>query len=321
MDKLLKLPVCSNERTSSLRFVFDKINAHIRGLMSLGVAPDQYGSLLIPIIMTKLPSDVRLRIARQSEEEVWKIEDLLEVIKLEVEGRESSEGNRVNPQRSQTCTPNPRCTNHSNSTASSLFTSSGKVQCVYCGKDHFSASCSKISSVTDRKSILLKSGRCFNSLRTNHKSRDCSSPKNCRFCDRRHHQSICEARAENPTPNAENPTSNAENPTSNTESNAVTNTANGLKGKCTILLQTAQAIATNESARTSRKVRVLFDSGRSQRSYITEKLQSQLHLKPIRCEKLSLNTFRDNQFKSQSRSVFKLYLCIPGSQEKLKLWS
>ena len=170
MDELLKLPVCSNERTSSLRFVFDKINVHIRGLTSLRVAPDQYVSLLIPIIMTKLPSDVRLRIARQSEEEVWKIEDLLEVIKLEVEARESSEGNRVNPQRSQTYTPNPRCTNHSNSTASSLFTSSGKVQCVYCGKDHFSASCSKISSITDHKSILLKSGRCFNCLRTNHKS-------------------------------------------------------------------------------------------------------------------------------------------------------
>ena len=49
---------------------------------------------------------------------------------------------------------------------------------------------------------------------------------------------------------------------------------------------------------------------------MTEKLQSQLHLKPIRCEKLSLNTFGDNQFKSQSRSVFKLYLCRPGSQEK-----
>ena len=74
MDELLKLPGCSSEKASSLCFIFDKIIVHIRGLTSLGEASDQYGSLLILIIMTKLPSDIRLRIARQNNEEVWKIE-------------------------------------------------------------------------------------------------------------------------------------------------------------------------------------------------------------------------------------------------------
>ena len=97
MDELLKLPGCSSEKASSLHFIFDEINVHIRGLTSLGMASDQYGSLLIPIIMTKLPSDIRLRIARQNNEEVWTIEDLLDVIKVEVETRESSEWIRVNP--------------------------------------------------------------------------------------------------------------------------------------------------------------------------------------------------------------------------------
>ena len=304
MDELLKIAGCNNDRSSSLRFVFDKINVHVRGLASLRVVSKQYGSLLIPIIMSKLPNEVRLRIARETKEEVWKIGDLLQVIQAEVEAREASENIKVNPARQ--AVPGQRFSNNPGATASSLFSGSGKIQCVYCGKDHFSASCSKISNISDRKDILLKAGRCFNCLRTNHKSRDCSNPKNCRFCHRRHHQSICEVHAEKP----------AHNPEPNPESNSVTNTTNSLKGKCTILLQTAQAIATNQSEGVSRQVRVLFDGG-SQRSYITKRLQSKLHLKPIRCEKLYLNTFGDNKFKSQNRDILKLFLHRPGSQDKI----
>jgi hypothetical protein len=48
MDELLKVQPCSNERSSSIRFVYDKIRVHVRGLEALGVTPEQYGSLLIP---------------------------------------------------------------------------------------------------------------------------------------------------------------------------------------------------------------------------------------------------------------------------------
>ena len=99
MDEILKITGCANDRSNSLRFVFDKINAHVRGLASLGVASDQYGSLLFPIIMSKLLNKVRLQIAREAKEEVWKIEDLLKVIQAEVEGREASENVKVNPVR------------------------------------------------------------------------------------------------------------------------------------------------------------------------------------------------------------------------------
>ena len=65
MKELLKLPSCStSKRSNSLRFVYDKISVHICGLSSLGVASDQDGGLLIPVIMSKLPNEVRLRIAR-----------------------------------------------------------------------------------------------------------------------------------------------------------------------------------------------------------------------------------------------------------------
>ncbi len=64
---------------------------HVRGLASLGVAADQYGSLLIPVIMSKLPSEIRLQVARKATSDVWKIDELLDTIKFEVEAREMSE--------------------------------------------------------------------------------------------------------------------------------------------------------------------------------------------------------------------------------------
>ena len=91
MDELLKIPVCSGDKTSQLRFVYDKISVSVRGLEALGVNSSQYGSLLIPIIMSKLPPGIRLQIARNTSKEVWKIIDLLEVMRKEVEARELSE--------------------------------------------------------------------------------------------------------------------------------------------------------------------------------------------------------------------------------------
>ena len=61
MDELLKIATCTtNDKPSSLRFVFDKINIHVWGLSSLEVTLEQYGSLLIPIIVSKLSSNIRL---------------------------------------------------------------------------------------------------------------------------------------------------------------------------------------------------------------------------------------------------------------------
>lgn len=65
MEELLKLPDCTIDRPSALRNIYDRITVHTRGLNSLGVDLRHYGSLLIPIIMPKLPNEVHLRMARQ----------------------------------------------------------------------------------------------------------------------------------------------------------------------------------------------------------------------------------------------------------------
>ena len=84
------------------------------------------------------------------------------------------------------------------------------------------------------------------------------------------------------------------------------------------MLQTAKAIACDETSQKQACVRVLFDCG-SQRSYVTESLCSKLDLSPVRSERLHLNTFGDAQHKPKNCKLFKLYLSKLGSTDKTEI--
>ena len=70
IDELLKLPTCTWDKPGQLRTIYDKIKINVRGLESVGVKPEQYGSFLIPVIMSRLPAEVRLHVARVSTKDV-----------------------------------------------------------------------------------------------------------------------------------------------------------------------------------------------------------------------------------------------------------
>ena len=60
----------------------------MRGLRSLGVTADTYGSLLSPVFVNKLPVEIRVLISRQVPEESWSLEELLKAMLTELEARE-----------------------------------------------------------------------------------------------------------------------------------------------------------------------------------------------------------------------------------------
>ena len=70
MDEMPKIPGCVNDNASQLPLVYVKISINIRGLESLGVSSSQYSSLLIPVITSKLPHEIRVQVARNTAREV-----------------------------------------------------------------------------------------------------------------------------------------------------------------------------------------------------------------------------------------------------------
>ena len=86
-ELLLRLPDCTLDKPSSSRNLYNKLNAHIRRLTHFGMDLKDYRGLLISVVMSKMPDDVRLHIARENKGEIWKMDKLLEMIRVEVEAR------------------------------------------------------------------------------------------------------------------------------------------------------------------------------------------------------------------------------------------
>ena len=168
MDELLRLPSCAGDKSSSLRYVYDKISVHVRGLEALGVSSKEYGSLLIPILMSKLPNDLRMRIARESKGEVWKIDELIETLRVEIEVREASERFKIGERQKQGENPTRRVPQTTGSTLLSRESGEFKVNWAYCYALHYSASCQSVTDPAKRKAILSQAKRCFNCLRQGH---------------------------------------------------------------------------------------------------------------------------------------------------------
>ena len=121
------------------------------------------------------------------------IDELLKTLKIETEVREASDGNLVQPSKPSRGGRNSPLSDRSKATASSLFasnSSNSKIKCVYCKGTHYSASCDKVVDVKDRMEALKRERLCFKCLRPNHISRECQN-RNCRNCNKEHHQSIC----------------------------------------------------------------------------------------------------------------------------------
>ena len=91
MQALLGLQNCPNENVKQLRFIYDRINVHVRGLEALGMSSASYGSLLVPILMARMPREITLHVARKTTEEVWPIKEILDIVRREIEARKLSD--------------------------------------------------------------------------------------------------------------------------------------------------------------------------------------------------------------------------------------
>ena len=315
MDILLNVePVTSNYDLSRLRKLYDAVESQVRGLKSLGVSSDKYGSILASVLLSKLPQELRLIISRELGSGDWELDRIMELLENEVQARERASGSAATP-------PVPRRNQKTPSTAATLLAggSEARVSCYYCGQSHYSTACTVVMSREERKRILRGSGRCFVCLRKGHMVRNCRSKFKCNNCNGRHHSSLCQKSTaegatsmvnEQPMPTVTqpvtqpgmNPAASEFNPTKTT-STILTHTNQS------VLLQTAQASVFNPDD--SQRVRIVFDSG-SQRSYITESLKLELNLTARGEQSMSIMTFGSSDANARLCDIVHVGLKLLG---------
>ena len=150
MKELLNVQNCPNGTTGQLRAIYDRINVHVRGLESLGVSSEKYGSLLTPVIMSRMLSEISLQVARRPSEEVWNITEIMEVIEKEIEAREISRVISVQERKPEKVTTHP-----TGMTRSFISNAKSKdIECYFCKKGHYASECKEILDIQKRREIL-----------------------------------------------------------------------------------------------------------------------------------------------------------------------
>ena len=173
---------------SEVRRFYDTVEIHCRGLQSLGVDPKTYGTVLVNLLLQKLPEEIQLIISRKLSElhgdEDWELPKLLEILKVEIKAREKCNAGKLFPKRSDMS---------ANATAPALTTA--KTNCIFCKGNHNTVECHVVTDVQDRKKSLRNTSHCFLCLRkAGHLARDCDACIKCFHSRSHHHVALCHKR-------------------------------------------------------------------------------------------------------------------------------
>lgn len=164
MEKLLKITRVANANdTKQMRAVYDNIETNIRSLKNLAIESAQYGSLLVPVMLSKLPSDFQLLISRKFDKNLWDFDAFLEAFCGELEARERCQAIGIASQQELPMKRKPYQANKRPTppTAAALMSAENTVTCTFCKGSHSTASCGIVTDVSVRKGMLRNEGRCF----------------------------------------------------------------------------------------------------------------------------------------------------------------
>lgn len=150
---------------------------------------------MVSMTLDKLPAIRGDLVHHDPEWEKWDFSQLSEAIRLWIRRNPVDASQHEREQEQQTVKRNlcPSRINHARSDADSKPRC---WPCLYCGEDHKAAECIKITSVADRRQILLKRHLCFNCTTGNHHAIYCKRRSACQHCHKRHHTSICDMPAQ-----------------------------------------------------------------------------------------------------------------------------
>ena len=187
MTTLLSLDtICSIFDLKNLKKVYDQAETQVRSLENVGVDQKSYGSLLVPFLMSKLPDELKLLIARQFGKNIWEITEIMKLFRNELEARE-----KINVENNLEEKPYSGSALHSSSSDSKRFYKgrfkkdksrenfkqtfekkqrgeSKQLSCIFCLRKHKSISFDTVTKHEVRKNILKTEKRCFKCLKQGH---------------------------------------------------------------------------------------------------------------------------------------------------------
>ena len=89
MDSLLKIQaVKSSQELDKLRVMCDQTEGIVRSLDSMSIGAEMYGTILTPVVLTKIPEDFRVMLNRKLDEDTWDLSAVIKVFNEELSLRE-----------------------------------------------------------------------------------------------------------------------------------------------------------------------------------------------------------------------------------------
>ena len=167
---------------------YDSVESHIRGLSSLGKSEQSYGDLLVPIIISKLSTEIRRNLAREHSNSQWILSDLMAALQKEIRILKSGLHDPHNPTSTTMTTgafqigARGRGVNNSGKRKGPL--------CIFCKGAHPTHTCESVTDHQKRLEIVKREKLCFNCL-AHHKVSQCQSKFRCKKCKKRHHTTLC----------------------------------------------------------------------------------------------------------------------------------
>ena len=316
MKGLWEISAPTNDFTS-LQTFYDTLETHIRGLNTLGNNEENYGSLLVPMLLRKLPIALQRSLARDRGDDTWDLTTLRKAIHREIKvcsvGIEPSDIS-LNSEAT-IATFHTRSNSHAvkrpNPKSRQTYT---QRKCVYCKGSHSPLNCDIIKDYETRIQIVKRNKLCFNCL-GDHIASMCKSKYYCRECRGKHHTSLHRP-SSNPNPNRhitreQVATGNSDVPTIN-EPEGTTTQVHFSSGEThrnigPVLFKTAKIPI---STRTSGVIQaaVLFDEG-ANRTFVTEDFAKRLHADTNTTETIDLAAFgsKKKRLTSMKTAIFALH--------------
>ena len=291
METLLGVePVPASDKNSrGLRRLYDEVESHIRSLKALGVEHTSYGAMLAPVLLTKLPPDVRLIVSRKVGTGA-KIDQILKHVEEELTARERT---AYNP------TPPPTRQQDKNK-RTNVFNNSSNPKppsCCFCQQGHSSQLLSppllgrRVSRMmVDATTVWLADTSVNNvALPADIPSARVSTTPAYVMSRTRPLPALARVLPLNP------------------EAPSFATTANNFCASSvkSVLLQTARApIYNTTTPHHSVEIRLLLDSG-SQRSYLSERARRVLGLKPVGEQQLAIATFGSSRSRCRHTLLWR----------------